>query len=152
MTATFTNAPGTRDVDTVRVEIDDRDCDPETDALLSDEEIQYFIDTNSHILLAAAAAADSVAIKFASDPKRKKVGDLDIDYGEGGRSGAYRDMAAKLRARAVRKAPTVATGTTISGHDAAAADTDKTQPSFTVGMDDNPESGGTHTDRGVMDY
>ena len=151
MTATFTNAPGSRPVDTVRVEIDDTDCVPETDALLSDESIQYFIDTNSHILLAAAAAADAVAVQFASEAKSKKVGDLEVDYGEG-RSASYKAMAKALRARAYRKAPMVVTGTTITGHDAAAADTDKTQPSFTVGMDDNPETDGTNTDRGVMDY
>ena len=39
MTATYTNQPGTRNIDTVRAEIDYKDCIPETDAQLSDEEI-----------------------------------------------------------------------------------------------------------------
>ena len=40
MTATYTNDPTNRPIDRVRLEIDDRDTIPETDALLTDEEIQ----------------------------------------------------------------------------------------------------------------
>lgn len=101
MTATYTNQPGTVDIDTVRHEIDDKDT---SSAMLTDEEIQYYIDSNSHILLAAAAAATNVAGRFASDPKSKKVGDLTISYGAGGQSAAYKDLAKSLRSKVYRKA------------------------------------------------
>ena len=153
MTATFTNAPGTRPIDTVRVEIDDIDCVPETDAMLSDESIQYFIDTNSHILLAAAAAAEAVAGKFADSPSRKKVGDLEVSYGDsGGKTVSYLSLAKSLRARAYRKAGAnvYAGGVSKSDKDSIESDSDRVPVVFSVGMDDNPESGGS--DRGIIDY
>jgi phosphoribosylamine-glycine ligase len=154
MTATYTNRPGVRDIDTVRREIDDRDCDPETDALLSDEEIQYYIDSNSHILLAAAAAAESVAMTFASDGATKQVGDLRIDYGTEGRSASYTTMADKLRKRAYKKAGAniYAGGVSQSDKTAIESDTDRVQPVFTIGMDDPIGSSATETDRGIIDY
>lgn len=149
MTATYTNQPGTRPIDTVRLEIDDRDT---TAAMLTDEEIQYAIDSNSHILLAAAACADQVAVKFAGDPSSKQVGDLNISYGAG-RSAEYATLARRLRARAARKAGSkvYAGGVTSSDRDVRAGDTSLTQPTFTMGQMDH-DGTGTDVDRGVIDY
>jgi hypothetical protein len=150
MTATYTNQPGTVDVDTVRLETDDKDTD---NPLLTDEEIQYYIDSNSHILLAAASAAEGIASKYSDSPSSKSVGDLKLTYDQG-RAVTYGEMAANLRARAYRKAGAniYAGGVSKSDKDAAKADTDRVQPVFTIGMDDAKGSGGQDTDRGIIDY
>ena len=141
MTATYTNDPSGRPVDTVRFEIDDRDTIPETDAALSDEEIQYLIDTNTHILLAAAAAADAIAGKYAADAKSKKVGDLEVDYGEG-QAASYITLAGTLRQRAYRKAGAgvYAGGISKTDKDTAEADSDRVPSVFRMGMMDNPQN------------
>ena len=151
MSATYTNQPGIRDIDTVRFEIDDKDCIPETDAALSDEEIQYLIDTNSHILLAAAAAADAVSGLYADGVSKKSVGDLSIDYANGGQSQQYASLAKQLRRRAARKASGYAGGISVADKDAMRDETDRVQPVFEMGMHDSP---GTSLvgDRGVIDY
>ena len=142
MTATYTNQPGTRDIDTVRFEVDDKDCTPETDAALSDEEIQYLIDSNNHILLASAAAADTIAAKYSDAATSKKVGDLSISYGGGGDGGGiaatYQLLAKALRLRAVRTAGGKIYGGGLSKSEKTTvlADTDRVQHEFTVGMDD----------------
>ena len=135
MTATYINDPQNRPIDTVRFEVDDRDTD---NAALSDEEIQYLIDSNNHILLAAAAAADAIGAKYASEVESKQVGDLRIAYGAGGVASSYSDLAKKLRDRAVRTAGSklYVGGLSKSEKTAVALDTDRVQPEFTVGMDD----------------
>ena len=148
MTATYTNYPGTVDIDTVRFEVDDRDC---TDAALSDEEIQYLIDSNTHILLASAAAAEAIGAKYASEVESKQVGDLRISYGDGGNAASYTSLAKTLRLRATRKAVAYAGGLSKSEKVTVAADTDRVQSEFTVDMDDNKTSG-TKTARGIIDY
>ena len=139
MTATYTNQPATRPIDTVRFEVDDRDTIPDTDAVLSDEEIQYLIDTNTHILFAAAAAAEAIGSKFASEAASKKVGDLEIDYGDG-QAASYSALAAGLRSRARRKAGVgvYAGGISKTDKDVAEADTDRVPSPFTIGMMNNP--------------
>ena len=139
MTATYTNLPGTVPVDTVRFLVDDRDTIPATDAALSDEEIQYFLDQANHVLLAAADAAEAIATKYAGDPKSKQVGDLEISYGDTGRAATYKELAASLRSRARRKvgASIYAGGISLADKKANDADTDRVDPVFTVGMHDN---------------
>jgi len=143
MTASYTNDPTNRPIDRVRLEIDDRDTIPETDALLSDQEIQYYIDSHPHILLAAAAAADQLGAKFADDPKSKKVGDLEIDYGSEGRSATFKATAAKLRAQVARSGAGIfAGGLSKAEKVTGRADTDKVQSVFQVGQDDNTGTSG----------
>ena len=139
MTATYTNDPANNQIDRVRLEIDDRDVTTETDALLTDEEIQYYIDTHSNILLAAAAAAEQLSAKFAGDPKKKKVGPLEIDYGLEGRAATFKAVAARLRAQVARRggANLFAGGLSQAKKRTEKALTDKVQPSFTIGQDDN---------------
>ena len=139
MTATYTNDPANRQIDRVRLEIDDRDTTVEANALLTDEEIQYYIDTHSNVLLAAAAAADQLGARFAGDPKSKKVGDLEIDYGDEGRSKVFMDVAKRLRAQVSRRggANLFAGGLSESEKVTEEAKVDKVQPTFTIGQDDN---------------
>ncbi len=147
MSATYTNQPGTIDVDTVRFEVDDRDT---ANAVLSDEEIQYLIDGNNHILLACAAAADAIGAKYASEVESKQVGDLRVAYGQGGVAASYGLLAKALRLRAVRKAGAKihAGGLSKAEKTAVALDTDRVQSEFTVGMDDNVAEG----ERGLDGY
>ena len=152
MTATYTNQPGTRAIDTVRFEIDDKDCTPETDAALSDEEIQYLIDTNSHILLAAASAADTIAALHADGISKKSVGDLNIEYGDGGRAVQYAAMAQTLRRRAARKASGYAGGISHDDKKAMRDDTDRVEPSFELGIHDNLGDAVNSGVRGVIEY
>ena len=150
MTATYTNQPGVRAIDTVRYEVDDRDTIPETDAALSDEEIQYLLDTNKSVLFAAAAAAESIGGQYATEGTSEQVGDLEIDYGDG-TSATYAALAKRIRTRAAKQVVPFAGGLTKSGHETAAKDTDRVQPEFTIGMDDNVTSGSA-TDRGILEY
>ena len=138
MTATYTNDPANRQIDRVRLEIDDRDTTTEANALLTDEEIQYYIDTHSNVLLAAAAAADQLGARFAGDPQTKKVGPLDIDYGDG-RSATFKAVANRLRAQVSRRggANLFAGGLSKAAKVTEEAKVDKVQPTFTIGQDDN---------------
>jgi len=149
VTNTYTNQPGVRTVDTVRFLIDDRDCSTDSSAKLSDEEIEYLVDSNSHVLLAAAAAADAIAASYAADPTDKQVGDLRVSYG-GGQPGSYQALAKQLRRQAARKASVgmYAGGISVSDKDTAAGDTDRVQPVFARGMNDH--TGGV--DERLIDY
>lgn len=147
MTATYINDPQNRPIDTVRFEVDDRDTD---NAALSDEEIQYLIDSNNHILLAAAAAADAIGAKYASEVESKQVGDLRIAYGSGGVAASYGALAKALRMRVARKAGSkiYVGGLSKAAKTAVKADTDRVQSEFEVGMDDSEPT----AERGLVDY
>ena len=154
MTATYTNQPGTVDIDTVRHEVNDKDCDPESGAQLTDQEIQYAIDTNNHILLAAASCAEQIAATYAPEPKSKMVGDLQVNYGGEGRYATYTSLAKSLRTRAAKKvgSKVYAGGLSKTDKQTAERDTDRVQPVFQVGMDDSLLNPGQTNGRGVMDY
>ena len=147
MTATYINDPKNRPIDTVRFEVDDRDTD---NAALSDEEIQYLIDTTNHILLAAAAAATAIGAKYSSEVESKQVGDLRIAYGAGGVASSYKELAKLLRTRAASKAASkiLAGGLSKAAKTAVKADTDRVQSEFEVGMDDSSAT----SERGLIDY
>jgi len=153
MTATYTNDPENRPIDEVRMLIDDRDCIPETDALLTDEEITYFINKNSHVNYAAAAACDTIVAKYAGEEQSKQVGDLKVSYVAGGRSSGYMERAKNLRAAVARRGrgKPYAGGISETDKDRIDADTDLVPLVFSVGMDDS-EYTGQNVDRGVMDY
>ncbi len=151
MTATYTNSPGTRNIDAVRLLIYDRDTIPETDALLQDEEIQFFIDGQSNIRLAAAEAAEAIGAKFAGSESSKKVGDLWLDFG-GGRTMTYGQLATQLRLQAARRAAPFAGGLTKSGKSAVAKDTDRVHTVFRRGMDDHERTGAVENERGILEF
>ena len=147
MTATYTNQPGVRDVDTVRLMVYDRNTTTATSAKLSDEEIQYFIDANTHINLAAAEAALAIAARHAGEGTSKRVGDLMVE----GVGISYRTLSEDLRKLPSRTASAYAGGLSIADADAVAKDTDRPAPDFERGMHDHEKAGQT-ADRGVIDY
>ncbi len=147
MTATYTNQPGVRDVDTVRLKVYDRDTTTASSAKLTDEEIQYFIDSNSHIDLAASEAALAISAKHAGEGTSKKVGDLMIE----GIGMSYRDLAKSLRLKAPRTVTPFAGGLSEAEKDAVDKDTDRPPADFERGMHDHERSGQT-ADRGVIDF
>ena len=150
MTATYTNQPGVRPIDTVRFEIDDKDTIPETDAMLSDEEIQYLIDSSRHILLAAASAAEAVATKFSDEASEKTVDDFTLKFSGGGQAESYTARAKSLRDRAYRTVggKVYAGGISESDKRGMEQDTDRVDSAFTIGMDDNVAAG----ERGISEF
>ena len=145
MTATYTNDPLNRPIDRVRHEINDTDTE---NAVLSDEEIQYSISSNPHVLLAASDCAAQIGAKYADEPKQKTVGDLSINYGGEGRSATYQALAKRLRDRAIRRVgdKIFAGGISESDRDATLSDTDRTRMTMPPGRDDY---GGEETDDGI---
>lgn len=93
-------APIATDIDKIRLEIGDTDPDRQ---LLTDDELQYFLDGNDTVLHAAAAACDSLSTRFARDYDVKWQGAGMAARGEYSRSQmskAYADRAKALRDRA----------------------------------------------------
>ena len=138
MTATYTNQPGTRNVDTVRHLINDKNVTTEADALLTDEEIQFHIDSEPHIYIAAAEAATAIATTFAASETVKQVGDLRREFGDGGRAATYHATATRLRGNAYNKATPYAGGLLESEKRTGDQDTDRVDPAFTRDQMDNP--------------
>ena len=153
MTATYTNDPANRPIDEIRFLIRDTDTIPETDALLSDQEILYLLGTHNHVYLAAAAACDTIVAKYAGDVESKQVGDLRISYGSGGQSIDYANLAKTLRTQAAKRSAgkIYAGGISETDKRRIEADPDLVPLVFSVGMDDS-EYTGQNVDRGVMDY
>ena len=145
MTATYSNQPGTVDVDTVRHLIDDKNVTTSTDALLTDEEIQFHIDTEPHIYIAAAEAAVAVASKFGGAETSKQVGDLRRDFGEG-RVSMYHALAGRLRANAYRTVTPFAGGLSKAEKVTGDQDTDRVDPAFTRGQHDHEGTRGDDID------
>ncbi len=144
MTATYTGRPGSRNIDAVRVLIQDTSTGS---AVLQDEEIQYFIDQTPHLYLAAAEAAGAVAGHYAGLARvdSKKVGDLQIVAGDaiGTRVREYRNLADTLRRQAAMKATPFSGGISVADKDLQEADTDYDRPFAALGMHDNPASTST---------
>lgn len=64
------------DVGKVRLIIGDTDVFPETDAVFTDEELEYFLSKNSdNINLASADAFEAWIAKYATSPDSEKIGD-----------------------------------------------------------------------------
>ena len=145
MTATYTNQPGTRNVDTVRHLINDKNVTTEADALLTDEEIQFHIDTEPHIYIAAAEAATAIASTFAASETVKQVGDLRREFGTG-RVATYHALAGRLRANAYRTVTPFAGGLSEAEKTTGRQDTDRVDPAFTRGQHDHEGTRGDDLD------
>lgn len=132
--------------------VGDTDCIPETDAKLSDEAIQFFLDNNGNTYLAAAAAADAISgnLTYSGSITSKQVGDLKIQYASEGQAGAYTKLSKRLRLLGLRKGSAYAGGISISDKDVLREDSDAVQPAFTVGAMDNPD--GSNLRPGVVEW
>jgi hypothetical protein len=134
--ATYTNDPGSRPLDRVRLETGDTEC---ATAYLSDEEINLYLGEETNVLRAAARAAGAIAAKcarridFGHGSVRKSLSQLREHYVE---LGAELDRRASLAGVAPE-----ALGTKLAEKAAADQDTTAVQPEFKVGMHDNPRAG-----------
>lgn len=106
-----------------------------THPLIQDEEIDYLITLHANIYLAAAAACESIAAKFAqyADQKTGKIATWLTK-----RVDKFLEMAARLRAVAGRSfGKPYAGGISVADKAAQEANDDREAPSFTLGMMDN---------------
>ena len=95
MTFTYSSTSLATDLAKVRREIGDVNS---ADALLTDEEIQYALDTEGSVVLAAARAAEMIAATFARDFDWEADG---TRVQKQARAAHYTTMAALLRRRAL---------------------------------------------------
>ena len=102
---------------------------------LSDAEVDYELGLASGAS-AAAAAARSLAAKFARYPSSKQVGDLSVTYGD--RREALTAIAERLDRSVALAAVPVAGGISIADKDNVEDDPDRVAPGFSVGMHDHP--------------
>ena len=105
-----------------------------TNGLFSDEEIEFYIDTESNVFGAASLACVSLSAKFA-DSVSKTVGKLKIELQQ--KHDHYKDLAETYKQTSATKGSVqlFAGGLSITGKDAQRADTDRVDPKFTRDMD-----------------
>jgi len=138
MAWTYGGDPAANSRDAVRFAIGDTET---ADQLVNDAEIAYALAENGNAVNAAAAfLCDRIAAKFARLAD-SQVDDVRVAMSQ--RAQGYRQMAADLRARIASSASVVlfAGGITISGKQAAEADTDRVPPIFTRDQHVVPPSG-----------
>ena len=134
MTWTYTNDPANVQRDAVRLLIQDTDS---TDALVSDEEIAYFLAKGGSDIGAAYLAALSVSAKFGRLAD-ERTGEIEVKWSQ--RSRSYAALAADLKKQIIMYAAPVpyAGGISISDIDTRRSNTDRTAEAFSLGITDNP--------------
>lgn len=142
MAWTYTDSPATVPADAVRCLIGDTDSTwPQP---VSDNEIAYFLSVRQGVAeYAAADAAEKLAAFYARQADTTN-GKNQVSASQ--RALAFRTLADDLKRRAqslIAPVNVFAGGLTHSGNEALAADPDATQPSFAIGMDDEPGTLGT---------
>lgn len=143
MAWTYGGDPSANDRDEVRFLVGDTDT---SDQLVNDAEIAYAVAEEADNLMAAARIAKAIAAKFARLVD-KSVGDLSISYNQ--RQEAFLNLASELETRSNRSgAAPYAGGISVSDKETVEDNTDRVEPSFKKGMNDNP---GTTQDRGRLD-
>jgi hypothetical protein len=132
-TFSYSFDPGGSDIDAVRFLTRDTTDPPYN----TDEEITWLISQEGNRYLAAAAAAEQIALKFSTQAT-KTVGDLSISAGD--RAQQYAELSKSLRLRALRHSPPTPyqAGQTSDDKDTDRDDTDLIQPAFRRGVHDNP--------------
>lgn len=125
MTATYSGNPLSSKRDEVRLLIGDTDVDPASDALMTDEEIDYLIVKYNNAYKVGAEAAETIAAKFAKKAD-KTIGPLSISYRD--QFDRYTILAQSLRQRAGRSA---------GGAGIPKTTQKSTKPHITLGMHDN---------------
>ena len=126
----YSKDPTASDLDAVRFLIQDTDTNRQ---LTTDEEILWAISQEDNIYMAAAAVADAIGSRSAN-VKRKKVGNLEIEYD----AEHWKKMAARLRNRGCAYKKPSAGGISIADKDVLENNTDWPTPDFQKGMFDNP--------------
>lgn len=118
---TYSGNPSASNKDAVRHLIRDTN---EDDQLLSDEEIEWHLTDRGGVKSAAAAACRTLSMQFAGQPKMKRVGDLQLTYGE--RTTLYGNLAKQLESE--RGIMPEAGGISIADKQETRDDTDRVQP------------------------
>lgn len=102
MTWSYTGDPADSTKDAVRFLIGDTDT---SDQLLTDEEIDYTVDSSGSLYQAAHDSAYAIASTFARMASSKSVGDMSLSYSD--RAASYYQVADRmLQLQAKRQPPT----------------------------------------------
>jgi hypothetical protein len=140
MTFTYSGDPSTSTRNAVRFLINDT---VSTDALFSDEELNYLIsEWGTNVYEISRAACEVLVSRFSrlADSTSKSVGDISVSESYSAKSKQYQDLANSFLARKMRKAPPTMWAKT----DALKSTDDKTttdyNTDFVVGQMDNPNS------------
>lgn len=134
MTWTYGGDPTANNRDEVRFLVGDTDTG---DQLITDEEIAYAVAEAHTNRGAAALIARAVAAKFARRAD-KSVGDLRISYSQQHKH--YLELAGRLESETAFEITPYAGGISKDDKETQEEDTDRVEPSFAVGMHDNPPS------------
>jgi hypothetical protein len=134
MTWTYTGDPSANNRDEVRFLIGDTD---NTDPIVQDEEIAYAVAQEANNRLAAIRIVRSLIGKY-SRKVDKSVGDLKISYSQIAKN--YTDLAKFLEESDDNLYAPIAYagGISLSDKDTVRQDSDRTDPIFKKGMNDNP--------------
>jgi tRNA isopentenyl-2-thiomethyl-A-37 hydroxylase MiaE len=130
MTWTYNSASIGTDLAKVRLQIGDTDTN---DQQLTDEEIQFFIDTEQTIFMAAYRCALALVAEYARKVD-KEMGDLKLLAAQ--RHRHYLQLAAQLKQKNVPGIPS-AGGVYISEKDTLEDNTNLVKPFFQRGMMEN---------------
>lgn len=134
MTTTYSGDPASSSKDAVRFWISDRAAPWQ----LTDEEINYTLTQYPNALLAAAAIANELAMKWALYVD-KSVGDLRLSYSQ--RAKLYADLATKLQGMGESSGARIyAGGTSLGDMAAVEANSDRVKQPFSRGQFDIPGS------------
>jgi len=135
MTFTYAStAPASSDRSYIRLRIGDTSSGS---ARFSDEELDAFLSVESNKYLAAAVAAESLMALYATKVD-KSVGRLRISMQQA--SGHFSKLAMRLRAEASMRVAPYAGGISIADKQDQNADTDRVNPSFSMGQYDDPSA------------
>ena len=99
---------------------------------LSTGDIDWFVDTNSNLWLAASEAAMAEAGAAGSGITRKKVGDLEIEYS----AGEWTSRSKTFRRRGIAKVSPYAGGISVADKASVESDSDRDRPEFYRGIHD----------------
>lgn len=130
---TYTGSP-TTDRDKVRLLIGDTQ---ESDPLLTDGEVEFFISLDPSIHRAASKSAEAIAAKF-SRQHDESVGKVRVSFSQ--KFKQFMDLAKSLRIEANRRGLSNISsgGISVSDKETEIQDTDRTEPFFTRRLHDYP--------------
>lgn len=107
------------------------------DQQLQDEEINYLVTQRNDVNMAAADACEALAARYS---RQADTTNLSLRIAASQRAKRYADMVLELKAKALALSGATMDvgGTSISGKLQRATNADEVQPSFGIGIDDEP--------------
>jgi len=140
MTFTYSGDPSTSTRNEVRFLINDID---DTDALFSDEELDYLIDEwGTNVYEIARGACEVLISRFTrlADNSSKSVGDISVSESYSAKVTQYQELADSFLARRLRKAPPTIKANADSLKSTDDRDISDYNTDFFAGIHDNPNS------------